>query len=546
MVFKIILLIIGLSILNPGLEAQDPTVPPQKPKLVIGIVISGMRFDYLDRYWNKFSEGGFKRLVNNGVFCKNAHHDYLIAESGAGYASISTGAYPDVHGIVSDYWYDRVRDKVAYSIDNEKVTTTGGGFGEGRFSPSKMLAGTLSDQSRISSQFKSKVFSISLDPRAAILSGGHSANAAYWFDNEFGKWITSSYYLDSLPQWVNEFNSKEFANLYLDKSWETMFPISEYTESISDINKYERGIGGKVNFPYDLKVLSSLKKNKKNFKILRDTPFGNTFTKDFAISTIVNENLGKGENTDWLQVSFASTSFIGKNFHTWSVEMEDAYIRLDKDLEHFLNFIDEEVKMKNVLIYLTSENAMADNPSFLKDNGMPSGYFNYNNAMFLLKTYLNLIYGNGEWVKFYYAQQIYLNNKLIEDSKLSIVEFQNRVANFMTQFEGVSNALTSTNMLTNNYTRGYFEKMQRSFSQKRSGDILLHLYPGWIEKGAETEFESSLNYDSHVPLILYGWKTGRKTIIRPISVTDLMPTIAVFLNITRPGSIEGKLMEELF
>jgi predicted AlkP superfamily pyrophosphatase or phosphodiesterase len=541
-----VLIILFIVLAKGFLQAQDPSVPPEKPKLIIGVVISGMRYDCITRYWNKFGEGGFKKLVNKGVFCKNAHHDYLIAESGAGYASIATGAYPDVHGIVSDYWYDRLRNKVTNCIESEKAATIGGSYEEGRYSPARMLAGTLSDQARVASQFNSKVISISLDPRAAILSGGHTANAAYWFDNQYGKWITSSYYYDSIPFWVNDFNSKELSGIYLDKVWETLYPISEYTESIADNNKYEKGLGGRVTFPYDLKILSPAKKNKRNFEILKFTPYGNTYTKDFAIAAIVNENLGKGEYTDWLQLSFSATSYLGKNFPVWSVEMEDTYLRLDKDLEHFLNFIDEQVKMKNVLIYLTSENALADNPTFLADNGMPSGYFNYNNAMFLLKTYLNLIYGNGEWVNFYYAQQIYLNRQLIDDSKLSFVDFQDRVSGFMTQFEGVSNALTSVNMLTNNYTRGYFEKIQKSFSQKRSGDILLHLSPGWIEKGVDTEYESSLHYDTHVPLIFYGWKLGRTSITRPVSVTDIMPSIALLLDMTRPGSIEGNLIEELF
>jgi arylsulfatase A-like enzyme len=226
--------------------------------------------------------------------------------------------------------------------------------------------------------------------------------------------------------------------------------------------------------------------------------------------------------------------------------MEDTYIRLDKDLEHFLNFIDEQVGMKNVLIYLTSENALAENPAFLVDNGMPSGYFNYNGATSLLGTYLNLIYGNGAWIKFYYAQQIYLNRQLIEDSKLNLEEFQDRVAGFMIQFEGVTNALTSTNLLKNNFTRGYFEKIQKSFSQKRSGDILIHLSPGWIEKGIDTEYASSLHFDTHVPLIFYGWKIGRTNVTRPISVTDIMPSIAVFLDISRPGSVEGDLIRELY
>jgi predicted AlkP superfamily pyrophosphatase or phosphodiesterase len=328
----IILLLMSVLIIKLDLTAQDPSVPPEKPKLIIGIIISEMRYDYINRYWNKFGDGGFKRLINKGVFCKNAHHDYLIAESGAGYASITTGAYPDVHGIVSDYWYDRLRDKITYCIENEKVETIGGSYEEGKYSPSKLLATTLSDQLRVSNQFNSKVISVSLDPKAAVISGGHTANAAYWYENTNGKWISSSYYVDSLPGWVNDFNSKEISNIYLDNTWETVRPLNEYTESIPDSNKYEIGLGGKNTFPYNLKTLSFVKRNKRDYSILKYTPFGNTYTKDFAIAAIVNENLGRTSYTDWLQVSFSATSFLSKNFSVWSVEMEDTYIRLDKDI----------------------------------------------------------------------------------------------------------------------------------------------------------------------------------------------------------------------
>jgi len=404
----------------------------------------------------------------------------------------------------------------------------------------------MSDQLRIASQFKSRVISVSLDPKASILMGGHSASAAYWYDNQNGNWITSDYYVDSLSPWVNELNSKKLPDIYLSEVWQPVLPISDYTESHPDNNTYEKGFSGKKTFPYDLKTLSSEVRNKRNYETLKYTPFGNTYTKDLAIASIVNENLGKDEFTDWLYISFSANSFIGKNFSSWSVEMEDTYIRLDKDLEHLLNFIDEQAGLRNVLVYLTAENAVAEDPAYLTDNGMPSGFFNYNNAMYLLRTYLNLIYGTGEWVRFYYAQQVYLNRQLIEDSKLSFNDFQDKVAGFMIQFEGVANALTANNLMTNNYTRGYFNKIQKSFNQKRSGDVLIHLSPGWVEKGADTEYASALRFDTHVPLVFYGWKVGRTIITRPVSVTDIMPSIAVLMDLTRPGSIEGNLIEELF
>jgi arylsulfatase A-like enzyme len=321
--------------------------------------------------------------------------------------------------------------------------------------------------------------------------------------------------------------------------------MEQYTSSIEDNSEHEEGFEGRKIFPYDMSVMSARKRQKPNFDILRYTPFGNTYTKDFAISTIVEEELGKDEFTDWLSVNFAATSYLGELFSSWSVEMEDMYLRLDQDIEHFLTFIDQEIGLKNVLIYVTADNAAANAPSFMLEKRMPGGYFNYNSAISLLKTYLNVIYGTGDWVSFYYAQQIFLNRELIEDSKLSISEFQDRVVRFMIQFEGVSNALSADDLIRNNYTHGTFEMMQKSYSQKRSGDILLRLNPGWVEKGIERQYASTYHYDSHVPLIWYGWKIGREEISRKLSVTDIVPTIASFLNISRPPAVQGNVIREL-
>ncbi len=525
--------------------AQERAIPSEKPKLIVGIVVSGMRYDYLHRYWDMFGEGGFKAIANKGTFCKNAHHDYLISEPSSGFASIVSGAYPDGHGIVSDYWYNRLRDEVVNSVFDPEVNTIGGAFAEGQYSPFNLQTSTLSDEVKINSKFASRVISISPDPQAAVISGGHAADAAYWYDNTSGRWITSNYYLDSLPVWLNDFNDKGLADLYLQKTWEPLLSPENYSSSLADNNGHENGIKGQKIFPYNLEILSSINRRETDYAILSATPYGNTYTKDMAITATVEEDLGKDDNTDFLFLNFAATAKAGKYFNSWSMEIQDIYIRLDREIEHFLAFLNDEIGLNNVLIYLTAENATANEPSYLLEKKIPSGYFDYNASLTLLKAYLNVIYGKGDWIKFYYAKQIYLNTMLIEDSKISLQEFEDRVARFMVQFEGVSKVLTSNDLMRNNYTKGVFEEIQKSFNQKRSGDIILHLSPGWIEKGIDRTYASSFHYDSHVPLIWYGWKTGRKEISRKISVTDIMPTLNYFLDISRSPSMQGVIIQEL-
>jgi len=334
--------------------------------------------------------------------------------------------------------------------------------------------------------------------------------------------------------------------LYLSREWNTLLPIAQYSESISDTNEYEVGFGKNKNtFPYDLESYQK-KKSSNNFKLLKSTPYGNTFTKDFAVATILNEDLGKDENTDFLVVSFSSTDYIGDKFGPLSVEVEDAFLRLDKEIAHLITFIDEQIGKENVLVFLTSDHGGAHIPKYLKDINIPAGYFKYHYSIALLKSYLNAIYGEGDWVMSYVDQQIYLNRNLIEDSNLSLEEFQTKVANFMLQYSGVANAITSSTLQTNNFTGGFFEKMQNSFNQKRSGDVIINLEPGWIQDKLDaTDQNSGYNYDTHVPLIWYGWKIKRSSVLRRISIANIAPTISNFLNISNPNGCNSDPIKEL-
>ncbi len=531
-----------LLIFLSGFCLQAQRIPSGKPKLVVGITISGMRYDYLSTYWDKFGEGGFRRMAGMGTHCKNARYDQLITESAVGYATIATGSRPDAHGIVADYWYERIPNEIRYCIDDPSAHALLSSDENGHTSPRALMSRTLSDELRINSQFQSKVIGVSMDPKAAVLQSGHTANGAYWYDPEHGTWTTSTYYMDSLPKWVEEFNGKNYKDIYREKHWDTFLPIGEYTESMLDNNSYEKGFKGQFTFPYDLSRLGNGTK-KKDYSVLMATPFGNTYTKDFAIYAIVNEELGMRDVTDWINISFNASKYLAEIFTTWSVEMEDLYLRLDQDLAHLLNFLDDQIGLENTLIYLTADQAIADDPRFLQENRVPSGYFNYSSNISLLKSYLNAVYGQGNWVNLYYANQVYLNHQLIEDSRLSLEEVQDRVAAFMIQFSGVSNALPAYILQRNNFTEGIFNRIQNSYNQKRSGDVIIYLTPGWVEKGSEfRESLSNFHYDAHVPLIFYGWKINRFTLPDRISPLDIVPTIAYYLEISVPANASGKVI----
>lgn len=543
MIQKNLSLLLTFIFFSTLISAQsEPRIPGEKPKLIVGIVVEQMRHDYIQKYWDKFGEGGFKRLLNEGTYCKNANFNYLFTQTAVGQATISTGTNPSYHGIISEEWYIRLQDKVVNCVSDDKEKTIGGSYEAGRLSPRQLLTTTIGDEIRLANNMKSKVIGISLQGQSAILSSGETANAAYWYDPQSGNWVTSSYYMQDLPQWAKDFNDKKIADIYLTHTWDTKLPITEYEDRcLPDDNKYETGIEGQHVFPYNLTTLSSLAKSKKNYDLLKYTPFGNTYTKDFAIAAIINEKLGKNDCTDLLTVSFSSTEFIGQNFGPESIEVMDTYLRLDEDLAHFLDFLDQEIGKQNVLIYLTSDHGVSQNPDYLADKGIPVGYFSQNAALSLLKSYMNAIYGRGEWVKAYYAQQLFLNRDLIEDSKLNLADVQQKVAQFLLQFTGVANTLTATTLQSAYFSDGVFSKIQKSFNQKRSGDVLINLDPGWIEKnGTNTSANSSYAYDAHVPLIWYGWKVKRATIFDKVDIVDVAPTISYFLNISSPNASEGQ------
>jgi predicted AlkP superfamily pyrophosphatase or phosphodiesterase len=534
-------------LINSSSQAQiNRSIPSEKPKLIIEIVVSQMRFDYLNRYWNKFSDNGFKRLVNDGTYCRNARYNYLLTQPYPGLATISTGSNPSVHGIISDKWFSRYSGEEINAVYEEKVSTIGGSYFSGKYSAKNLVTSTFGDELRLSNPH-SKVISIALDAGSAILLAGHSANGIFWFDTEKGLWVSSSYFTETLPAWVDTFNTKGFAKLYTEREWKALQPIENYEEADTAsvkseekkktlLEKLKGMVNGVIGNP----------KPKTDFRSLLESPYGNLLTKDLAIAAIAGEDLGADEHTDLLCVTFSANRNIGGKYGPHSIEMEDTYLRLDKEMEHFLNFIDATVGLQNCLVVLTSDQGVASTPDYLEKSKIPGGYFDPQKAMILLKTYLNAVYGQGNWVVGYHDKQIYLNRKLIEDSNLKLEDVQQRVSDFMLEFSGVANSTTAHNLQNGQFANGIMVKFQNSFNQRRSGDVIINLEPGWVEQnGHVTSANSPYDYDAHVPLIFYGWKIKRKSVLEPVYMNNIAPTLSLLLGITWPNGSTGVPIKQI-
>jgi len=515
----------------------------QKPKLVVGIVVDQMRYDYLNRFYNKYEEGGFKRMMREGFNCKNNHFNYIPTYTGPGHASIYTGTTPKYHGIIANDWYDKVSKKMTYCAGDNTRSSVGTESSAGKMSPHRMSTTTFGDENRLFTQMRGKTIGISIKDRGAILPAGHSANAAYWFHGKKeGVWITSSYYMKKLPKWVRDFNGSKAAKSYF-KDWNTLYDLSTYVESGSDLNEFEGGFKGKetATFPYKL---DKLKKKNGNYDILKSTPYGNSLTTDFALAAIEGEALGQDESTDVLTVSYSSTDYVGHNFGVNSKEIEDTYIRLDKDLERLFNALDEKVGKEAYVVFLTSDHGVVDVPAYLQSVKIPAGYVYNDKRKEKFQKFLTDEFGTTEVLENISSNQIFLNRKKIRTLGLDLEDVQQAIVNEQITYDNVYKAYTATTMNSVSFTEGIEALLQKGYNQKRSGDVLIVNDPNYIAyRNTGTTHGSGLNYDTHVPLLFFGKGIKQGETFQKTEITDIAPTISALLGISFPNGSIGQPLD---
>jgi predicted AlkP superfamily pyrophosphatase or phosphodiesterase len=512
-----------------------------KPKLVVGIVVDQMRYDYLYKYMEDYGNEGLRKLLNEGYSFDNASYNYVPTYTGPGHASIYAGTTPARHGIVANDWIDPISAEPMYCVTDKQVKTIGSKTeAVGKMSPRNMLASNIGDELKIASNKRSKVFGIALKDRSAILPAGHAADAAYWFDGESGCFVSSSYYTESLPLWLVKFNSKQLAMKYLNETWDLLLPADRYDESLADDNPYEGKFAGKEKpvFPYNLKELM-LNNGGQNF--IRSTPFGNTLTLDLAKELIANEALGKDEHCDMLAISFSSPDYIGHKFGTDARETQDCYLRLDRDLAELLRFTEEVVGNENVVFFLTADHGGANVPAYLMDQRIPGGYMDYAPMIDSLHTWLGALKLDTSALLGIHNEQVYLNRALIQKAGLESEFVENQLASKLQFWPGVQQIITAGNLQKNEYTRELAALVQRGYHPQRSGNIILALQPNWMEYSRTgTTHGTPWSYDTRVPLVWYGNRIAPGNSIEPVYIDDIAPTLSVLLQIPFPNARTGQ------
>ena len=531
---------LSMALLGCGTASaqQSNTVAIERPKLVVGIVVDQMRWDYLYRYQKRYTDGGFKRLLGEGFSCENTMIPYVPSVTAIGHTCIYTGSVPSIHGIAGNNFVKE--GKKAYCTDDDSVKPVGTTSEAALMSPRNLWVSTIGDEMKIASNGRAKVVGVALKDRASILPAGHNPNGAFWFDDQTGCFITSSYYMDHLPKWVEAFNGKRLPEQYLSQKWNTLYPKNTYTESTIDENEYENGIreGVKATLPLNLPELYK----KYGYGIIRNTPFGNSLTLDMAKAAIDGEQLGADDETDLLAVSCSSTDYIGHQVGTHAIETEDTYLRLDKAIADFLAYLDSKVGKGNYLVFLSADHGAMNNAAFLQDRRIPAGSWNASATAKKLNQVLAKEYPEaGDIVKTVMNYQVFFNRDVIKSKQLDFDNIKQTVVNVLKEDPSVLYACDMAKASTESIPEEVKFRIINGYNRERSGDVVIILKPNFYAHGMKgTDHGAWNSYDTHIPLVFMGWGIKHGATTKQTFMTDIAPTIAAMLHVQAPNGCVGK------
>ncbi|MDE3212575.1 MAG: alkaline phosphatase family protein [Bacteroidota bacterium] len=533
------------SILTILLTGYGPLMAQKvsRPKLVVGIVVDQMRWDYLYRYYPLYEQGGFKRLLQQGFQCEDTYINYLPSYTAVGHSTIFTGSVPAIDGITGNDWIDQLTDKHWYCTEDSSVSTVGSSSNEGKMSPHNLLVSTVTDELRLATNFQSRVVGVSLKDRASILPAGHTANAAFWFDDATGNFITSTYYMNALPAWVNAFNKKNEPVSLTSGQWNTLLPLKAYSQSTADDEPWEGTFPGETSpvFPHNISNLVSAHK-----EIIRSTPFGNTLTLNFAKAAIDGYHLGNGPSTDFLTINCASTDYVGHMYGPNSVEIEDVYLRLDRDLASFFSFLDKKVGKGNYVVFLTADHGVAHTVSFMKSHHLPAGLFDARNINTLLNQQLEEKFGVGGLVTSEMNYHMNFNRQKIEQNHLDFDAIRKFTVQILRKQPGISFAVDLDHISDAAIPAPIKTMIINGYYAKRCSPVIVIPNPGWYAGSLKGTTHGNWNpYDTHIPLIFMGWHIPHGSTYKEIKMTDIAPTIAALLHIQAPNGSVGKVIRQV-
>lgn len=537
-----------------------PASHEKRPKLVVFIAIDAFRYDYLTRFYDHFSDGGFKLLLRGGANFTNTHVAHFRPSTAPGHATMLTGASGHLSGIVDNEWYDRdLREKVNCVEDRQAtlVGTRQTDPSEGR-SPKNLQVTTVGDELKLATQFRSKVIGISYKDRGAILLAGKMADAAYWFDEATGRFISSTSYMKSLPEWVTKFNERKLPDRFFGKEWKKLLAEDVYQLSREDDFPHELDYKGSgIVFPHPM-TGNAQAPGKDFYQLFKHTPFADVHLAEFARAVVENAQLGVDEVTDLLTISFSATDRVGHQYGPYSQEQQDNILRLDRVLEDFLEFLHQKVGLENVYILLTADHGSAPIAEFIARSNVQAGRIDTSripeemDSVLIPKTVedaLDRAFGQGEWVEAFVKPNLYFNLDALRREKLSIAQVEEVTKESLLQVPGIADVFGRSQLLSGALPDNEVTRMVlRQLFRQRSGDLVVHNKPYFLtaaykrsqDKGAD--HETCYDYDTHIPLILFG-PVFRAGVYRfHVEQNDIAPTLANALGLASPSGNEGRVL----
>lgn len=518
--------------------------PQEKPRIVIGLMVDQMRWDFLYRYHDRYGEDGFKRLLQEGFNCENTMINYAPTITGCGHASVYTGTVPAIHGIVGNSWPLFPEGLNMNCVGDAHVDAVGSGSSSGKASPKNLLTTTIGDELKMATNFRSKVVGVSIKDRGAILPAGHSADGAFWFDYSTGNFITSTWYMKELPAWVNEFNRRELPISLIQNNWNTLYPVQTYRQSTADDKDYEGVLSRYEKRPVFPHIL--VDPESKGTVSAASTPYGNTLVLEFAKAALEGYEMGQGEETDLLAISLSSPDAVGHRFGPNSIEIEDTYLRLDQELAAFFKYLDLHYGKESYLFFITADHGVSHSPGFLAENKLPGGTLDKTGIIRSINEEIKKNFGIDSGIRAEANYELYLNRDAIAKSGADQRAIEKLIVNLMKKEEGIMDAIPVSQLSFSTLPATIKSMFTNGYHAKRGGDIFYILNSGWIE-GSTTGASHGLwyPYDAHIPLVWMGWGIDAGKTNRKINMTDIAPTLAALLNIQMPSGNIGQVITEI-
>jgi predicted AlkP superfamily pyrophosphatase or phosphodiesterase len=510
------------------LQTKSTSLP--RPKLVVGIMVDQMRWDYLYRFYERYDNGGFKRMLNEGFSCENAYINYVPSVTGIGHATVYTGSVPAIHGITGNDWIIQATGKEMYCSADSSVSTVGSNSVEaGQMSPKNLLVTSMTDELRLATNFRSKVIAI----------------AAYWYDGSSGNWISSTHYMKQLPAWLTKFNEQKYPEKYLKQDWNTLYPIETYLQSTKDDVPYEGKFPGMSTSTFPVKTSEMM---SRGLGLVTSTPFGSSLTLDLAKAAVENETMGTDADTDFLAISVSSPDYIGHQFGPNSIEIEDTYLRLDRDLATFFSYLDTKVGKGNYTVFLTADHAVQHNAGFLNDNKISAGVFPASAVLKELNNQLEAEYKVKNIALSFSNYAVSLNYNAIRTNKLNEELIKKSTMEFLKKQDGVAFVVDIPNAQNATIPEYFKEKIINGYHPDRSGVIQIVLDPAWYSGSSPRSTgatHGTMNpADIHIPMVFMGWGIKQGKSNNSYNMTDIAPTISGILHIQEPNGNIGKAVTE--